>query len=120
QALVLANCAVKDHGMHGAAESLKQLPDRERNSIRAMIELQTIGRTPPMYVASERDQRLADWLIMSARGVKLPYEPVNIGGRTVLNSGKLIERIDLQGAGNQASSKVFAKSHIPAITITTL
>ncbi|PYX04371.1 MAG: hypothetical protein DMG86_00370 [Acidobacteria bacterium] len=120
QTLVFAAFAGKDHGMHGAAEYLKQLPERKRNSIRAMIELQTIGRTPPMYVASERDQRLADWLIMSARGVKLPNDPVNLGGRTVLISGKFVERIDLPGAGNQANSKVFAKSHIPAITITSL
>jgi VWFA-related protein len=120
QTLVFAAFAGKDHGMHGAAEYLKQLTDRERNSIRAMVELQTIGRTPPMYVASEKDQRLADWLIMSARGVKLPYDPGNLGGRTVLVSGKFIERIDLPSAGNQANSKVFAKSHIPTIAITSL
>ena len=120
QTLVFAAFAGKDHGTRGAAEYLKQLSQRQRSSIRAMIELQSIGRTPPMYVASERDQRLADWLIMSARGVKLPNDPVNLGGRTVLLSGKFIERIDLAGAGNQASAKVFAKSYIPAITITSL
>jgi VWFA-related protein len=107
-------------GVHGAAEYLRQLSDEKRKSVEAMVELQSIGRTPAMYAPSQKDSYLGNWLVASARLLKLHDEPVDVGPRQLQMAARAIRHIDLPGKVNPADAKTFQNANISAITVTSL
>ena len=95
ETIILAAFSGHDHGLAGANWYLKQLSAEQRSQIRAMIQIEKVGRTPASYAFPGPDtSRMASVgqkavlketahesttpskvLPIAARGLKLPEEP---------------------------------------------
>jgi VWFA-related protein len=104
-----------EHGMRGAKWYLSQLTEAQRKPIQAMISLDNIGNTPPVYALAQPDTTLAKWLQVAAVSLQLPTPPV-VDATTVdqsLQNGQLTVRDE----DLWSEAKAFEHEHIPAIAL---
>jgi VWFA-related protein len=105
-----------EHGLRGSAEYLKQLGDAQRAHIRAMVSLENLGRTPPVYALAQDDRLLANWLALSANTLRLRSVPAEITARTIdapLRNGVPV----FDSSDYLVDAKSFQRVHVPAISL---
>jgi Peptidase family M28 len=105
----------QQHGMRGATWYLSQLTEVQRKTMRAMVDLDNLGRTPAVYALAQSDKTLATWLQAAAHSLQLATPPLvdaTTAGLPLKNSSLAIKDEDLW-----ADAKPFEQAHIPAITV---
>jgi VWFA-related protein len=60
-----------ENGMSGASWYVRQLTDNQRKTIRAMIVLDDLGKTPPVFVQAQSDKTLATWLQVASQSLRI-------------------------------------------------
>jgi hypothetical protein len=113
--LVLVAFPGHAHGMRGASRYVSQLTEVERKTMRAMVDLDNLGRTSPVYALAQADKTLATWLQAAAHSLKLTAPPqlnASTSGPPLQNSLPAIKDEDLW-----ADAKPFAQEHLPAIAV---
>jgi hypothetical protein len=102
-------------GQTGSSWYVSQLSGAERRSILAMVDLDSIGRTSPVYAPAQKDQTLAKWLTTASRSLNLPRDPYDISSRSVMGGrGAAVVSTTILPL---ADAKPFAYADIAAITI---
>ncbi len=105
-----------DHGLRGSSEYVKHLTDSQRNEIRAMVSLEGLGRTPPVYALAQGDRVLASWLELSANTLRLRSVPTEITARSV--GAPLANGIPIFNPDDYlVDAKAFQRAHIPSISL---
>ncbi len=105
----------QEHGMRGATWYVSQLTEVQRNAMRAMVDLDNLGRTPAVYALAQSDKTLAIWLQAAAHSLQLATPPLvdaTTAGVPLKNTSLPIKNEDLW-----ADAKPFEQAHIPAITV---
>jgi VWFA-related protein len=105
----------QEHGMRGATWYVSQLTEAQRKTIRAMVDLDNLGRTPAVYALAQSDKTLATWLQVAAHSLHLATPPL-VDASTAnlpLQSGLLAVRDE----DLWADAKPFEQEHIPAIAL---
>jgi len=105
----------REHGMRGATWYVSQLTEAQRKTMRAMVDLDNLGRTPAVYALAQSDKTLAIWLQAAAHSLQLATPPqidATTAGLPLKNSSLPIKNEDLS-----ADAKPFEQAYIPAITI---
>ena len=92
-----------DKHLRGASWYVEQLSAAEKASVRAMVDLDTIGRTLPVFALGQDDTVMADLLVAAARALRLNYTPL-----------KTAETDSDEALGD---AKPFQRAHIPAIAL---
>jgi hypothetical protein len=107
------------HGMRGATWYVSQLTEVQRTRMRAMVDLDNLGRTPAVYALAQShntpDNTLATWLQAAAHSLQLATPPLvdaTTAGLPLKNSSLPIKDEYLW-----ADAKPFEQAHIPAITL---
>jgi len=59
-------------GTQGASWYVSQLTDVQRKSIRAMVNLDDLGKAPPVFTMAQSDNTLATWLQVAAQALRIP------------------------------------------------
>ena len=111
--LVLVAFPGHAHGMGGAAQYVAQLSDVKRRTMRGMVNLSDLGRTPPVYALAQQDSVLAPWLADAAHSLHLAVPPqVDASKVDPQNGVPALKEVDLWG-----DAQPFAEAHIPTITV---
>ena len=92
-----------DRHLRGSSWYVEQLSASEKASVRAMVDLDAIGRTRPVFVLGQDDPVMANLLVAAARALRLNYTPL-----------KTTEADFDEALGD---AKPFQRAHIPAITL---
>ncbi|MGH9511271.1 MAG: VWA domain-containing protein [Terriglobales bacterium] len=104
------------HGSRGSSAYLRQLTGSQRREIRAMISLEGIGRTPPVYALSQEDIGLANWLTLASDTLRLHSVPMEITARNV--DARLINGAPAFNPDEYlVDAREFQRAHIPAIAL---
>jgi len=108
-----------DHGSQGASWYVEHMEKSQRASIRAVVDLETLGKAAPAYKLAQYDRTLATWLEISAGMIRLPYLPSDLGRQ--LEEAKDQSRppgpwMDVAPV-SWSQVKPFGRAHIPAIGI---
>ena len=106
----------QQHGLRGSSEYLRQLTPAQRREIRAMINLEDIGRTPLVYAPAQEDLQLVNWLTLSATTLHESGIPMKIDPRTFeapLTNGESALRVD----DYLLDAKTFQHDRIPSISL---
>jgi len=104
-----------EHGMSGASRYVSQLSDVQRKAIRAMIDLDNLGKAPPVFVQAQPDKTLATWLQVASQSLHIDAPPqvdasmANLPNQTGLLAVKDDDLL--------ADAKPFQHEHIPAIAM---
>jgi len=104
-----------EHGMSGASRYVSQLSDVQRKTIRAMIDLDNLGKAPPVFMQAQSDKTLATWLQVAAQSLHIDAPPqvdasiANLPNQTGLLAVKDDDLL--------ADAKPFQQEHIPAIAM---
>lgn len=101
----------------GSSWYTNQLSEAQRKGTVAMVDLNEIGRTPPICVPSQNDETLAKWLATAARSLNLRYNPYDISPRAMAIRAGLR---NVPQAVAEADAKSFSHFNIPAITLRSL
>ena len=113
--IILAAFTGREHGIRGAEWYLGQLTDVQRKPIQAMIDLDNLGKTPPVYALAQSDKTLAKWLQVAAFSLQVPT-PALVDASTpnvqMQNGNLAVREEDLW-----ANAKPFERQHIPAISV---
>jgi VWFA-related protein len=88
-----------EHGMSGASWYVKQLTDNQRKTIRAMVDLDNLGMTPPVFVQAQPDKTLATWLQVASQSLRIAAP------------------LQVDASAANLSDQPFQQEHIPAIAI---
>jgi len=105
-----------DHGVRGSSEFLKQLSEAQRGEIRAMISLDELGRTPPVYVLGQQDALLANWFSVATASLRLRAVPTEINARSM--NAQLINGVpDFRAEDYLQDARSFQRAHVPAIAL---
>ena len=105
-----------DHGLRGSSEFVKQLSEAQRGEIRAMISLDGLGRTPPVYVLGQQDALLANWFSVAAASLRLRAVPTEINARSM--NAQLINGVpDFRAEDYLQDARSFQRAHVPAIAL---
>jgi VWFA-related protein len=113
--LMLVAFTGHEHGIRGATWYLSQLTEAQRKPIRAMIDLDNLGRTPAVYALAQSDKTLANWLQVAAFSLQLPTPPMvdaSTANLPLQNGVLAVKDEDLW-----ANAKPFEREHIPAISV---
>jgi hypothetical protein len=113
--LALAAFSGHDRGMRGATWYLRQLPDVQRRTTKAIVDLDSLGRTPTVYALAHSDKALATWLQAAAQSLKLAT-PLLVDASTPglpPQNGQVTPKVE----DLWANAKALAQEDIPAITI---
>jgi len=106
---VFAAFSGREHGMRGATWYISQLSHAQRATMRAMIDLDELGRTPPVYALAQSDKTLETWLQAAASSLKLGLPP---------SADQSQDAHPTQAdEGLWANAKPFQLEQIPAISI---
>ena len=105
-----------NHGLRGSSEYVKQLTESQRSGIRAMISLEDIGRTPPVYALAQEDLRLANWLTLSSNVLRLGSMPMEITARSV-DAPLINNRPVFNPDEYLLDATAFQHAHVPAIAL---
>lgn len=114
--LIFVAFSGQQHGFRGSSEYLKELRRWQRPEIRAMVSLDDIGRTPPVYALAQDDLRLANWLSLSSSTLRLHSMPMKITARVVddhLLNGQSTFNVD----DYLLDARTFQHARVPAIAI---
>jgi VWFA-related protein len=114
--LVFVAFSGQQHGFRGSFEYLKELRRWQHPEIRAMVSLDDIGRTPPVYALAQDELLLANWLSLSSSTLRLHSIPMEITARGVddhLVNGQSTFNVD----DYLVDARTFQHSRIPAIAI---
>ena len=65
----------RSRGMRGAAHYVDQLTEAQRKTLRAVVDLDNLGRTPAVYALAQPDKTLATWLHAAASSLRLAAPP---------------------------------------------
>ncbi|MBI3474357.1 MAG: VWA domain-containing protein [Acidobacteria bacterium] len=113
--LILIAFTGHEHGLRGASWYLSQLTEDQRKPIKAMVSLDNLGNTAPVYALAQADKTLANWLQVAAFSLQFPT-PALVDASTSnlpLQNGVLATKDeDLWG-----NAKPFEHEHIPAIAL---
>ena len=113
--IILIAFSGHEHGLRGASWYLSQLTEEQRKPIKAMVSLDNLGNTPPVYALTQSDKTLANWLQVAAFSLQFPT-PALVDASTSnlpLQNGVLATKDeDLWG-----NAKPFEHDHIPAIAL---
>jgi VWFA-related protein len=105
-----------EHGIHGASWYVTHLTDAQRNTIRAMVDLDNLGKTPPVFALAQSDPTLATWMRVAAQSLQLvaPEQVDASAANLRLQTGLLAieNNEDLWG-----DAKPFQQERIPAIAV---
>jgi len=114
--LIFVAFSGQQHGFRGSSEYLKELKRWQHPEIRAMVSLDDIGRTPPVYALAQDDLLLANWLSLSSSTLRLHSVPMEITARGVddhLVNGQSTFNVN----DYLVDAQTFQHSRIPAIAI---
>jgi VWFA-related protein len=105
----------RDHHLRGASWYVEHLSDDQRKNIRALVDLDNLGRTPAVYALAQKDRTLGTWLEVAAHSLQFPtpalMEPSTFS--TPLVNGQFsVREEDLW-----ANAKPFEHEHVPSITV---
>lgn len=102
-------------GMRGATWYVSQLTEVQRKTIRAMVDLENLGKTPAVYALGQPDRALATWLHVAANSVRLsdPRQVNATRASPPLESGVPAAKDRDPWTDDQA----FEQERIPAITL---
>lgn len=117
--LMLAAFPGHTRGLRGAMSYVSRLTEVQRSTVRAMVDLDNLGQTPPVYALAQSDKTLATWLQAAAHSLKLASPPMldaSTAGPSKNDPPKdgsaAIKDEDLW-----ADAKPFEQARIPAITV---
>ena len=105
----------REHHLRGASWYVDHLTDDQRKAIRAMVDLDNLGRTPPVYAMAQSDRTLSAWLEVAAHSLQLASPPridPSTFSITLQNGQSPIKDEDLW-----ANAKPFEHEHVPTITL---
>jgi len=105
-----------NHGLRGSSEYVKQLTESQRRGIRAMISLENMGRTPPVYALAQEDLQLANWLTLSSNALRLGSMPMEITARSV-DAPLINNRPVFNPDEYLLDATAFQRVHVPAIAL---
>jgi VWFA-related protein len=94
-----------DRHLRGSTWYVDQLSPAERASVRAMVDLDTIGRTRPVFALGQDDPIMANLLVAAARALRLPFTPTSL------------KTADADTDDALGDAKPFQRAHIPAISL---
>ena len=103
------------HGMQGASWYVSQLTDVQRKSIRAMVNLNNLGKAPPVFTMAQSDNTLATWLQVAAQALRIPV-PAQMNA-SAANSPPHLSPISVKEEHLWADATPFQQQHIPAIAL---
>lgn len=105
----------REHGLRGSNWYVEQLPEPQRQTIWAMVDLDALGKTPPVYTLGQADKALATWMQVAAHSLRLPspppVDPTTID-RRLQNGVSTVRTDDLW-----VNAKPFVEKGVPAITV---
>lgn len=105
----------------GANYYIHELTAGQRRATRAVVNVDSIGRTPAVFAIGENGAILAPWLSAAAITINLPYAPEQLSGRSQRLKGSFSMRNE---SGDDDAplldAKPFALAGIPAISIQSL
>jgi hypothetical protein len=111
--LVLIAFSGHAYGMRGATQYVNQLTEVKRRTLRAMVDLDDLGRTPPVYALAQTDKALAPWLEQAAHSLHLAVPPLVDASKSSTQDGATaFKDEDLWG-----DSQPFVQAHIPTINL---
>jgi VWFA-related protein len=105
-----------NHGLRGSSEYVKQLTESQRRGIRAMISLEDMGRTPPVYALAQEDLLLVNWLALSSNTLRLGSIPMEITARSV-DAPLINNRPVFNQDEYLLDASAFQHAHVPAIAL---
>jgi VWFA-related protein len=114
--LIFVAFSGQQHGFRGSSEYLRELGRWQHPQIRAMVSLDDIGRTPPVYALAQDNLLLANWLSLSSSTLRLHSMPMEITARRIddhLVNGQSTFNVD----DYLVDARTFQHSRIPAIAI---
>jgi VWFA-related protein len=104
-----------EHGFRGSSWYATQLTDTQRKNIRAMVDLDNLGKTSPVFALAQQDRTLAMWLEVAAHSLQFPTPAqidASMSGLPLQNGMLKVKNEDLwEDAGP------FEHQHIPAISV---
>jgi VWFA-related protein len=104
-----------EQGMRGATWYVSQLTEVQRKTIRAMVDLDNLGKAPAVYALDQPDNTLATWLHVAANSVRVsdPGQLKATGTSSSLKNGVGAAKDGDRWTDDQA----FEQAHIAAITL---
>lgn len=105
----------REHRLRGSAWYMEHLTDDQRKALRAMIDLDNLGRTPAVYAMAQSDRTLSSWLEIAAHSLQLSTPPQidpSTFALALQNGQPTIKDEDLW-----ANATPFEREHVPAITV---
>jgi VWFA-related protein len=114
--LTFVGFAGHEHGLRGSAEFVKRLSEAQRAEIRAMISLDGLGRTPPVYVLGQQDALLANWLSVAGASLRMRAVPTEINARSM--NAQLVNGVpDFRAEDYLLDARSFQHAHVPTIAL---
>jgi VWFA-related protein len=114
--LTFVGFAGHDHGLRGSSEFVKGLSKAQRGEIRAMISLEGLGRTPPVYVLGQQDALLANWLSAAGASLRMRAVPTEINARSM--NAQLINGVpDFRVEDYLLDARSFQLARVPTIAL---
>jgi len=101
------------NGMQGASWYVSQLTDVQRKSIRAMVNLDNLGKAPAVFTMAQSDKTLATWLQVAAQALRIPV-PAQVDAA---NSPPQPSLLPVKEEDLWADATPFQQQHIPAIAL---
>jgi VWFA-related protein len=114
--LIFVAFSGQQHGFRGSSEYLKELRRWQHPEIRAMVSLDDIGRTSPVYTLAQDDLLLANWLSLASSTLRLHSMPMEISARRV-DDHLVNGRSTFNADDYLVDARTFQHSRIPAIAI---
>ena len=103
------------NGMQGASWYVSQLTDAQRKSIRAMVNLNSLGKAPPVFTMAQSDNTLATWLQVAAQALRIPI-PAQVDASTA-NSPPHLGLRSVKEENLWANATPFQQQLVPAIAL---
>jgi VWFA-related protein len=113
--LMLVAFTGHDREVRGATWYLNQLTEAQRKPIRAMVDLDNLGRAPPVYALAQSDKTLATWLNVAATSLQFQSPPMV--DASAANLPQQIGVLAVKDEDLWANAKPFERAHIPAISV---
>jgi VWFA-related protein len=111
----------RDHGSQGASRYVEQMDKTHRSRVRAMVDLDSLGKDIPAYRLAQDDRSLATWLEIAATMLRLPRIPADLGRPSESSawessSKQPAPRMEMTSV-SLGEAQPFKRAHIPAIGI---
>ncbi len=121
ETLIFAAFAGDDHGFAGSKWYLKQLSDEQRTQIRAMIQIDKVGRTPASYAFPGPDTSRMATVGQKAVLKEIPHESTTPSKVLAIAARSL--KVDAPNEVNDIAAtdaRIFEDANIPAIVLHSL